>query len=198
MKLSWSKGVFMQINKIKQSPNFGMALKLRPSLRKTLQNSSMELINKLDKIGTDLSNTKYYHLEIDGDLRPHITSTLGKYYRAPFDIVDIRSGYNSRYMQVEAVWDGCTEPHSIENRYRRLVNGKWSLNTLILDSNEDVKTAYAKFKAMPTDIDKGAFLVKLLDSSAQKKYDKNLSEADIIKAKVQNLFEKYGTKPIEV
>ena len=43
-------------------PNFGMALKIKPSARKFLESKAMAELEKLPKIGEEMKHFKYYDL----------------------------------------------------------------------------------------------------------------------------------------
>ena len=55
-----------------KAASFGMALKIKPEAREALENTTMSVIEKLQKFGEELKDTKYYNLEIGKDLRPRI------------------------------------------------------------------------------------------------------------------------------
>lgn len=55
----------MQVNNNVQSPNFGMALKIKPTAKKFLKEQSMETLESLQKLGDEFKDYKHWDLEID-------------------------------------------------------------------------------------------------------------------------------------
>jgi len=70
----------MQVNNNVQSPNFGMALKINKGARKALENLPMETIERLQKAGEELKDTKYYHVTVGDDLKANITADKNAYF----------------------------------------------------------------------------------------------------------------------
>lgn len=63
----------MQINKV-QSPNFGMAMKIRPEATKFLLRNKhgIDFINAIDDLGKRVANTKYVDIEIGSGALPNL------------------------------------------------------------------------------------------------------------------------------
>ena len=76
----------MQINNNYSSPNFGMALRIKPEAMEALKKAPMETLETLEKIGDNLKDTKYYHMEILKNLEPRITSQYANKYRDSFEV----------------------------------------------------------------------------------------------------------------
>lgn len=70
----------MEIRNNVQSPNFGMALRINKGARKALEKRSMETIEKLQKAGEQLKDTKFYHIEVGDDLTAKITADKDAYF----------------------------------------------------------------------------------------------------------------------
>ena len=70
----------MQINNNVQSPNFGMALKISKGAKAALKELPMDSINRIQKAGAELVDTKFYHVEIDDKLTPRLTADKDAYF----------------------------------------------------------------------------------------------------------------------
>lgn len=189
----------MQVNNNYSNVNF-QALRIRPSARKALENTSKEFINKLNRIGEELKDTKYYNMELDENLCPHVYADHGEKYRPPFKIADPRHNAGGNYAQIDGVWDGATEPYRSENRYSRLVNGNMHIHTLELDNSDAARAVYTKFSTLDSDYDKAAYVTKLLDDEAKSKkiWAPNIVDQDNIKKGVDNLLKKFGIKIVSI
>lgn len=95
------KGVFnMQVNNNVQSPNFGMALKIKNGAKDALKNCSMETIEKLQKAGEELKDTKFYHVTVGDDLSAKLTADKDAYFGL-FNRHDIYTARNHGMMKSE-------------------------------------------------------------------------------------------------
>lgn len=70
----------MQVNNNVQSPNFGMALKISKGAQQALKELPMETIERLQKAGADLKDTKFYHVEVSDDLSAKLTADKDAYF----------------------------------------------------------------------------------------------------------------------
>lgn len=70
----------MQLNNNVQSPNFGMALKINKGAQEALNKLPMETIEKLQKAGEELKDTKFYHVAVDNNLGAKITADKDAYF----------------------------------------------------------------------------------------------------------------------
>ena len=187
----------MQISSVQQSPNFGMALKIKPTARTILENTSVDFINKLNRIGEELKDTKYYSMEIDEKLCPHIYADHGEKYRPPFKISDPSRYPGSPYISLSGVWDGATEAYRSENRYTRLVNGNNHLHNINMGNSDAALAAYNKFNNLDSNYDKAAYVTKLLDNEEKERrilLTPNIVENGDIKKGVNTLLKKFGIK----
>lgn len=189
----------MQINNNYSNTNF-TALKIRPSARTALENTSKEFVNMLNRVGEELKDTKYYTMEIDNKLCPHVYADFGEKYRSPFRIADPRNNAGGKFVQIEGIWDGATEPYRSENRYSRLVNGSRHFHTIEMDNSDAARAVYTKFNSLSSDYDKAAYVTKLLDDEQKnnKKFVKNIVEQDDLKKGVNTLLKKFGFGPIKI
>lgn len=70
----------MQVNNNVQSPNFGMALKISKGAKRALKKLPMETIEKLQKAGADLKDTKFYHVEVGDNLSAKLKANKNAYF----------------------------------------------------------------------------------------------------------------------
>lgn len=174
----------MQVNKISNNAaSFGMALKITPAAKEALQNTTLETIQKLQKAGEELKDTKFYNLEIGEKLTPRIDSPYANSYLPPFSF-DKPDG---QFLRVHAVWDG-TE---LDN----LRKGNIYLAAIKLENEQAALEAYNKLNNMTSDLDTAVELTKLFDKAAIEE-DASEKAASAYKAKVaaaaQELIEKFG------
>ena len=87
-----------------KAASFGMALKIKPEAREALENTTMSVIEKLQKFGEELKDTQYYNLEIGKDLRPRIKFWGADAYIPPFKINSL-SKYDN-FFSVNMIYDG--------------------------------------------------------------------------------------------
>ena len=66
-----------------QSPNFGMALKISKGAQAKLKDLPMSTIEKLQKAGEDLKDTRFYHVKVDDNLSTKLTADKDAYF-GPF------------------------------------------------------------------------------------------------------------------
>lgn len=75
----------MQVNNTSQCPqpkstSFGMALKISKGAREALNDCSMDTIEKLQKAGEELKDTKFFHVKVNDDLSAKIDSDENAYF----------------------------------------------------------------------------------------------------------------------
>lgn len=163
----------MQVNNNFQSPNFGMALKVNNGAKKALENLNIGTIEKLQKAGIELKDTKYYHLKVDNDLSAKIVGDKDAYF-GKFrngDIFAVRNGVkpengllvsDSNIIMIE-------NPHGtiagvakyVQDDKKEAVIHAWGL------------TPYNSVRNI-TELSK---ITKLLDDVAVQKYTENLQKA---------------------
>ena len=125
----------MQINNsFSKSTTFGMALKITPKAHKALEQTSLEVLDKLQKAGEALKDTKYCHLEIGEKLRPRIDFPYASSYIAPFQPVKPKP--SDSILEIKTTWDG-TDVAGIRK-------GQSYKACLLFDNPEQAAEAYAK------------------------------------------------------
>lgn len=69
----------MQVNNVHQSPNFGMALRIKnpQETAKALKELPMDVVKSYQKAGEALKGIKFYHVEVSPDLKPQMISNNG-------------------------------------------------------------------------------------------------------------------------
>lgn len=189
----------MQINNNYSNVNF-QALKIKPSARQALENTSKEFINKLNRIGEELKDTKYYNMELDENLCPHVYAAHGEKYRPPFKIDNPNSYPGGKFVCIDGIWDGMTEAYRSENRYSRLINGNNHFHNIEMDNSDAAKAVYSKFNSLDSEYDKAAYVTRLLDDEAKSKkmWVPNIVDQDNIKKGVDNLLKKFGIKVVSI
>ena len=163
--------------------SFGMALKITKPAMEALEKSSMETINKLAKIGDDLADTKYYHLEIGKDLKPRIDSVYANSYVRVFQPI----APQDEFLTFRTYWDG--------SEISGLKKGIDYYSTIQFANKEAALNAYSKLNSLHNDIDRAAALTKMLDNREIEKQAADsaaLAERQAVKEAVSKLMEKFG------
>lgn len=176
----------MQINNNTSSPNFGMALKIKSSAMESLKKAPMETLESLEKIGADLKDTKYYHLEIGENLAPKITSPYANKYASYFEVKKPERLYPD-LLPYRTEWAG-TELNGMKigERYDGIIN---------YSSKEAALEAYNKINSANSELEKAALLTKELDNREIQKQAARNQERLIDKAKEEKateLLNKFG------
>lgn len=70
----------MEVNRNYQSPNFGMALRIKKGAKEALQDCSMETIKQLQEAGEKLKDTKFYHVVVNDDLSAEVKAPKDAYF----------------------------------------------------------------------------------------------------------------------
>ena len=136
-----------------KAASFGMALKIKPEAREALENTTMSVIEKLQKFGEELKDTKYYNLEIGKDLKPRIKFHGADAYLPPFKI-NSPSKYDNSF-SVNMIYDG-TENVGFKK-------GQEIGRLLEFTNTQEAQKAYEKLKNMHSDIDRAVEITKLLE-----------------------------------
>lgn len=74
----------MQINSVQQSPNFGMALRIKPEAGEYINHLKRKELETLIKVREMLKDTKYYHLEIGKNGARTIESPYASRYQGGY------------------------------------------------------------------------------------------------------------------
>ena len=175
-------GNSMQFN---SRTSFGMALKITPAAKDSLQKTTMDTIQKLAKAGEELKDTKFYHLEIGENLAPRIDSIYANSHKAPFRPVKP----NDEFLVIETKWDG-TELNGLKKGSNYSVVVKFS-------SKEEAIKEYDKLHNMNTDLDRAVEVTKVfekreLQKEAEKTDADKLREA--VKKAAADLIAKFGAE----
>lgn len=93
----------MQISNNMQSPNFGMALRIKSSALDSLKDMSRSDVEKLQKAGEALKDTKYYHLLIgENGERTVVSPFANKYKGGSFSVKEP----TDEFLKFDAIWAG--------------------------------------------------------------------------------------------
>ena len=179
----------MQINNNYSSPNFGMALRIKPEAMEALKKAPMETLETLEKIGDNLKDTKYYHMEILENLEPRITSQYANKYRDSFEVPRPSENRHSDLLTFNTIWDG-TEIYGNKK-------GQKVQEVIKYASNEAALEAYQRIKAAPTSLERAAILTKELDNREIERVAETKAKDELAKAienKANDLFSKFGSK----
>ena len=174
----------MQVNNV-QSPNFGMALRIRPEAVDKLKQATRGHIEALKKAGEELKNTKYYHLEIGENGARTIVSPYANKYKGGSFRADEPTDH---ILKMKATWAG-------ENS-RALKQGDDYCVAISFADKEAALKAYQDLNNnLNTSIEKDVKIVKYLDEKEAKKIAQEEAEKAEKKAvgeMVDNLFSQYG------
>lgn len=172
------KGNFMQVNNVSNnSASFGMALKIKPGAKSALKETSLDFIQKLQKSGTELKDTRYYDLEIIEGGTPRIAAThFANAYVPPFDF----KKPSDQFLHVATKWDG--------NVFSDLTKGS-NYDLVIKFANNAVAKDVYKSLAKKTDFDKALELTKILERRAIEK-NNELINAENYKKQVADAVDK--------
>lgn len=177
----------MQVNKVQQSTNFGMALRIKPEAVKYLKEQCTRAdIERLQKIAEEIKDTKFYHLEVGEDGDRVVTSHFAnKYKGGSFDI----KVPNDEYLKFSAKWMG-TESGNLKQ-------GDMYSSCIKFENEQAAKDAYADIRTSRHGDEEDAKMIKYLDARAVKKEQDDMAarkEKEAVGAMVDNLFEKFGVK----
>ena len=172
----------MQVNSVQQSPNFGMALRIKPSAVADLKTFTRGEIEKLQKAGEALKDTKYYHLEIgEKGQRTIVSQYANKYDGGSFSVDEP----NDEFLKFRAIWkgreSGDLKPGSEYNGCIKFLD------------KEAAKSAYTNVKDTHG-IERDVKMIKYLDAREVEKAaeeEAKRAEAKEISNMVDDLFAKY-------
>lgn len=173
----------MQVNSVQQSPNFGMALKIKPEAVDALKNATRNEIENLQKIGELLKDTKYYHLEIGDGRRTIVSPFASKYMGGTVHLEQPKD----QLLEFDAAWAG-SESGNLKrgDRYKSAI--KFADTEAAINAYNDIVSSNGNIALQD------AKLVKYLDAREIEKE----AEAATIKAEknaisqmVDDLFTKY-------
>ena len=168
-----------------KAASFGMALKIKPEAREALENTTMSVIEKLQKFGEELKDTKYYNLEIGKDLRPRIKFWGADAYIPPFKI-NSPSQYDNSF-SVNMIYDG-TESAGFKK-------GQEIGRLLEFSNTQEARKAYEKLKNMHSDIDRAVEITKSLEKKQIDIHNTSnikKEEQEKVKAAADKLFKMFG------
>ncbi len=171
----------MQVNKISNNAaSFGMALKITPAAKEALQNTTLETIQKLQKAGEELKDTKFYNLVIGEKLCPCVSTRYNAYLPPfSFSIPD-----NKQFLFIHA--NNAAPGYFSNDKFVGIIK---------FENEQAALEAYNKLNNMTSDLDTAVELTKLFDKAAIEE-DASEKAASAYKAKVaaaaQELLEKFG------
>ena len=144
----------MQVNSNVQTPNFGMALRIKPAAMDSLKSATRSQLENLEKIGEKLKDTKFYHLEIgENGERMVVSPWANRYKGGSFDVIEPVSGF----LCFRAKWEGAN--------LGRIKKGDISTECIKFANTEAAKSAYAAITSV-SGIERDAKMIKYLDERA--------------------------------
>ena len=176
----------MQINNNYSSPNFGMALKIKPEAMQALKKAPIETLETLEKIGDNLKDTKFYHLEIGEQASPRITSPYANKYSDVFEVEKPKELY-PEFLPFKSIWDG-TEISGMKK-------GDPFEGVIKYSSEKAALEAYNKINSANSKLEKAALLTRELDNKEIENDIARQAQIELEKAqeeKAKNLFNKFG------
>ena len=177
----------MQVNNVHQSPNFGMALKIKPSAVDALKNLSRGEIEQLQKAGEALKDTKYWHMVIgeNGD-RTIVSPWANKYAGGSFEVTQP----TDEFLKFKATWAGSPSGD--------LKPGDRYSGCIKFANRKAAEKAYADISQSSSyagyGVDRDVKMIKYLDArEIEKTAEENAkrAEAKAISNMVDDLFAKY-------
>lgn len=146
----------MQVNNNTQQCSFGMALKIRPSVRKAIRAKSPALSETLNKAEEIVKDTKYYDLIIEDNGISRIKSADDEF----FGVSNITEPFNNgKFFFVDTFTHG--HPCS---------------RCVICLNSEAAQKAYEKLSKAAEGYERDAVLTKILDDSKQQALSSGLIE----------------------
>lgn len=174
----------MQVNN-NVSPNFGMALKIKPSATDYLKTQSKATLETLGKLGEEFKDYKHWDLEVDGNGY----HAVGKGFSdgAYAEIQTPKSNYpeNCQFSQF-----------FVPVKAEKFVDaGKVVLIPMSYPTSAEAAEAYTKIEGATCGLDRTAAFVRELETlSAKKAYEKAAKEAADAEQteKINSLISKFG------
>lgn len=174
----------MQVNNVQQSPNFGMAVKIKPSASEFLKKQSMKTLETLEQLGEEFKDYKHWDLEVD---------ELG-YRVAGKGALDGAYRNISRPAEKDVRIDSFTVSVTAD---RFADKGKKIDKYLIYPTRDEATNGFDKIHNTTNELETtAAFLRELENLSAQKAYEAALkAQAEQAQAaKINNLLGKFGVE----
>lgn len=174
----------MYVNKVQQSPNFGMALRIKPQAVKALKQLSRKEVESLQKVGEMLKNTKYYNLEIGEGGTRIITAPYGNNYKGGcFECIQPQD----EYLELKACLINKESLSSTKPE------GKYKIMVKFPDQNA-AASAYKDISETTSFVEKDAKIVKYLDAREVERAEEAKVAQDermAVESMVDELFAKY-------
>ena len=167
----------MQIRNNLQSPNFGMALKIKQEAIESLRKAPLDNIIKLNKAGEELKDFKVWDLEVYGFCRPRIVSKHAAYVFPAEALVP-----RGNRLPIEITLDNDLSKLS-KKRLTHILN-------VTLDSRIQAKDAYERIRNAQSWVDRAVEITKVLEQSHISDVDSKIQQR--MDKAVYDLFEKYG------
>lgn len=173
----------MQVNNNVQSPNFGMALRIKPGAVAGLKTKSRETINEIQRIAEELKDTQFYHLVLgENGERIIVSPYANKYVGGTLKLDKL----DDNFIAVKMNWAGMDvsgvkygEPYGVAIRFADTEAAKKAYGELL-------KTSGIKSDAMVVRYLDDAEKIRQAEEAARQK------ERSEIAQMVDDLFEKYG------
>ena len=156
----------MQIRNNLQSPNFGMALKIKQEAIESLRKAPLDNIIKLNKAGEELK-----------DFKPRIVSKHAAYVFPAEALVP-----RGNRLPIEITLDNDLSKLS-KKRLTHILN-------VTLDSRKQAKDAYERIRNAQSWVDRAVEITKVLEQSHISDVDSKIQQR--MDKAVYDLFEKYG------
>ena len=179
----------MQIqNNYHQSPNFGMALILKPGARKSIEEGGMAMIGTIKKAGQIVNNTKQVHLSIGHKAIPVIETPYANKYMRYFSPEEPTALF-PEFLHVKTIWAGTEATgQKFGSEYRSCIK---------MENAVAAEKAYNELKNAKNEIERGAIFTRILDDHYTAQFTLNEANAKnkkLISEETDRLFEQYGTK----
>lgn len=173
----------MQVNNNYQSPNFGMALKIKPGAREYLAKQSQQTLNSLQEIGEKLAPFKHWDLEIDEKgLRLAGKGSLDGAYR------DIGT--------VESKGAGYSDFITVKMKVDRFANKGETIDKYLAYANkEEAQAAYERIKQATPGLNRTVAVLEELETISARQAAKDAEEAAAqakLNKTINSLFDKFG------
>ena len=182
----------MQINNNPSVQNFGMALRIKPEALDVLRKESATVLEKIERAGKELADTKYWDVEVGVSPKGNLTYTVDGNYCANAYIGTVRGKDFPRdeFLTIQSTWAGTdgVGGHKVGEKCETVMK---------MANAQAAKDAYARLNASGYDIENSVEAAKILDewTTFSKSVDAEKAR-DVASrtAKANDLFEKYGVK----
>ena len=166
------------------SPNFGMALRIKPEAVDALKRMSRSELETIEKAAEKIKDTQFWHLEIGKDGKRIISSPFADKYAG--DTLAFKEPHDE-FLTYSALWKGT---QGLGYKEGDTVSG-----AIKFENKEAAMNAYKDLSKYFGGIEKDAKFVKYMDDRAIAKAEQNAAERaerEAICKKVNQMFEKYG------